>query len=151
MPAHAWDHLPGRVAARAAIAKAHITARASEVARAAVELHGGIGFTWECDVQLWFKRAMFDRTVGRQSRAPARAHRRARRLVDGSHLRRALRRFRAELREFLPVAGRCAAPRRTLPAAGAGAVLPRARDRGRAMSTGAFPPSTAAPGARAIR
>jgi alkylation response protein AidB-like acyl-CoA dehydrogenase len=21
-----------------------------------VQLHGGIGFTWECDVHLWFKR-----------------------------------------------------------------------------------------------
>jgi len=60
--AHAWDHLPAEAARSAAIAKAHITARASEVARAAVELHGGLGFTWECDVQLWFKRAMFDRT-----------------------------------------------------------------------------------------
>jgi alkylation response protein AidB-like acyl-CoA dehydrogenase len=26
-----------------------------------VELHGGIGFTWECDVHLWYKRVMFDR------------------------------------------------------------------------------------------
>jgi alkylation response protein AidB-like acyl-CoA dehydrogenase len=60
--AHAWDHLPGESPRAAAIAKAHITARASEVSRAAVELHGGLGFTWECDVQLWFKRAMFDRT-----------------------------------------------------------------------------------------
>ena len=34
---------------------------AMDVARAAFELHGGIGFTWECDVQLWFKRAIFDR------------------------------------------------------------------------------------------
>jgi alkylation response protein AidB-like acyl-CoA dehydrogenase len=33
-----------------------------QIARDAVELHGGIGFTWECDVQFWFKRAMFDRT-----------------------------------------------------------------------------------------
>jgi alkylation response protein AidB-like acyl-CoA dehydrogenase len=62
--AHAWDHLPSESARAAAIAKAHITARASEVAREAVELHGGLGFTWECDVQLWFKRAMFDRTWG---------------------------------------------------------------------------------------
>ena len=23
----------------------------------AVELWGGLGFTWECDVQMWFKRA----------------------------------------------------------------------------------------------
>jgi alkylation response protein AidB-like acyl-CoA dehydrogenase len=59
--AHAWDHLPEEAPRAAAIAKAHITARASEVARAAVELHGGLGFTWECDVQLWFKRIMFDR------------------------------------------------------------------------------------------
>jgi alkylation response protein AidB-like acyl-CoA dehydrogenase len=59
--AHAWDQLPEQAPRAAAIAKAHITARASEVARAAVELHGGIGFTWECDVQLWFKRVMFDR------------------------------------------------------------------------------------------
>jgi alkylation response protein AidB-like acyl-CoA dehydrogenase len=21
-----------------------------------VQLHGGIGFTWECDIHLWFKR-----------------------------------------------------------------------------------------------
>jgi alkylation response protein AidB-like acyl-CoA dehydrogenase len=62
--AHAWDHIPAEAPRAAAIAKAHITARASEVARAAVELHGGLGFTWECDVQLWFKRAMFDRTWG---------------------------------------------------------------------------------------
>jgi alkylation response protein AidB-like acyl-CoA dehydrogenase len=58
---HAWDRIPAEAPRAAAIAKAHITARASEVARAAVELHGGLGFTWECDVQLWFKRAMFDR------------------------------------------------------------------------------------------
>jgi alkylation response protein AidB-like acyl-CoA dehydrogenase len=28
-----------------------------------VELHGGLGFTWECDVQMWFKRAMFNRAA----------------------------------------------------------------------------------------
>jgi len=44
-----------------ALAKSHISDRAIETARMAVELHGGIGFTWECDVQMWFKRAMFDR------------------------------------------------------------------------------------------
>ena len=32
-----------------------------QIGRDSVEAHGGIGFTWECDVQLWFKRAMFDR------------------------------------------------------------------------------------------
>jgi alkylation response protein AidB-like acyl-CoA dehydrogenase len=32
-----------------------------QLPRDSVEAHGGIGFTWECDVQIWFKRAMFDR------------------------------------------------------------------------------------------
>ena len=44
-----------------AMANAHITDRAVLIARAAVELHGGLGFTWECDVQIFFKRAMFNR------------------------------------------------------------------------------------------
>jgi alkylation response protein AidB-like acyl-CoA dehydrogenase len=59
--AHAWDHLPEEAPRAAAIAKHHLSDRAVEVARAAVELHGGLGFTWECDVQIWLKRAMFDR------------------------------------------------------------------------------------------
>ncbi len=59
--AHAFDHLPDQAEHAAAIAKAHITDRAMETARQAVELHGGLGFTWECDVQMWFKRAMFNR------------------------------------------------------------------------------------------
>jgi alkylation response protein AidB-like acyl-CoA dehydrogenase len=59
--AYALDHLPGEAEHAAALAKAHITDRAMETARMAVELHGGLGFTWECDVQLWFKRAMFNR------------------------------------------------------------------------------------------
>lgn len=60
--AHAFDHLPQERSAAAASAKAHITDRAVDVARMCVELHGGIGFTWECDVQFWVKRTMFDRT-----------------------------------------------------------------------------------------
>jgi len=59
--AHAFDQLPAEAERAAAIAKAHITDRAMDVARGAVEVHGGIGFTWECDVQIWFKRVMFDR------------------------------------------------------------------------------------------
>jgi alkylation response protein AidB-like acyl-CoA dehydrogenase len=59
--AHAFDAVPADSSRSAAIAKAHITDNAMDVARTAVEAHGGIGFTWECDVQLWFKRAMFDR------------------------------------------------------------------------------------------
>ena len=41
--------------------KAHVTDRSVHIGRSAVELHGGIGFTWECDVQFWVKRTMFDR------------------------------------------------------------------------------------------
>jgi alkylation response protein AidB-like acyl-CoA dehydrogenase len=59
--AHAQDHVPDDAERFAALAKAHITDRAMRVARASVEAHGGIGFTWECDVQIWFKRALFDR------------------------------------------------------------------------------------------
>jgi alkylation response protein AidB-like acyl-CoA dehydrogenase len=59
--AHAFDHAPGEASPAAALAKAHITERAMGVARDAVEAHGGIGFTWECDVHIWFKRVMFDR------------------------------------------------------------------------------------------
>jgi alkylation response protein AidB-like acyl-CoA dehydrogenase len=59
--AHAIDHDPDEAERVAAIAKAHITDRFMQVSRDSVEAHGGIGFTWECDVQIWFKRAMFDR------------------------------------------------------------------------------------------
>ncbi len=60
--AYAWDDLPDECERAAAHAKAHLCDRFMAIARDAVELHGGIGFTWECDVQFWFKRAMFDRT-----------------------------------------------------------------------------------------
>lgn len=57
-----FDEHPESAAKSAAMAKAHITDQAMRIARGAVELHGGIGFTWESDVQLYFKRALFDRT-----------------------------------------------------------------------------------------
>ncbi len=61
--AHAFDHLPNESERVAALAKAHITDRAMHTARESVELHGGLGFTWECDVQMWYKRAMFNRSA----------------------------------------------------------------------------------------
>ena len=57
-----FDENPQSAVKSAAMAKAHITDQAMHIARGAVELHGGIGFTWESDVQLYFKRALFDRT-----------------------------------------------------------------------------------------
>jgi alkylation response protein AidB-like acyl-CoA dehydrogenase len=59
--AHAYDHLPDRAERHAAIAKAHLTDLYDRAARVATELHGGIGFTWEYDLHLWFRRAVFDR------------------------------------------------------------------------------------------
>ena len=59
--AHALDALPDEAPRAAALAKAHLCDRYLDVARAAVEVHGGVGFTWDCDVQIWFKRALFDR------------------------------------------------------------------------------------------
>ncbi|MEN8180999.1 MAG: acyl-CoA dehydrogenase family protein [Myxococcota bacterium] len=59
--AHAFDHVPEEAERSAALAKAHVSDRFMQVARDTVEAHGGIGFTWECDVQIWFKRALFDR------------------------------------------------------------------------------------------
>ncbi|MFN8544153.1 MAG: acyl-CoA dehydrogenase family protein [Candidatus Binatia bacterium] len=48
----------GKDAARAAaMAKASLGDVASRTTRRAVEMHGGIGFTWEHDLHLWFKRA----------------------------------------------------------------------------------------------
>jgi alkylation response protein AidB-like acyl-CoA dehydrogenase len=59
--AYAVDHLPEEGERAVALAKAHITDRAVDAGRMSVELHGGLGFTWECDVQMWLKRALFDR------------------------------------------------------------------------------------------
>lgn len=58
--AHAFDHIPADASRYAALAKAHLSERFLQVARDTVEVHGGIGYTWECDVQVYLKRAMFD-------------------------------------------------------------------------------------------
>jgi alkylation response protein AidB-like acyl-CoA dehydrogenase len=58
--AHAFDHVREQAARAAALAKAHLTDIYLQLARQTIELHGGIGFTWDADVQIFFKRAMFD-------------------------------------------------------------------------------------------
>jgi alkylation response protein AidB-like acyl-CoA dehydrogenase len=56
--AYAYDAKPAAEATRAAaMAKAALGDVYSRTARRAVEMHGGIGFTWEFDLHLWFKRA----------------------------------------------------------------------------------------------
>jgi alkylation response protein AidB-like acyl-CoA dehydrogenase len=59
--AHAFDRIRDQAERHAALAKAHLTDLYDRVTRGATELHGGIGFTWEFDLHLWFRRAMFDR------------------------------------------------------------------------------------------
>lgn len=60
--AHAFDRIKEQSTRHAALAKAHLTDVFDRAARVATELHGGIGFTWEFDLHLWFRRAIFDRS-----------------------------------------------------------------------------------------
>lgn len=59
--AHAFDHIQDKAQRHAAITKAHMTDIYDKTTRYAIELHGGIGFTWEFDLHLWWRRAVFDR------------------------------------------------------------------------------------------
>jgi alkylation response protein AidB-like acyl-CoA dehydrogenase len=60
--AHAFDHIKAQSTRHAAIVKAHMSDLYDRITRDATELHGGIGFTWEFDLHLWFRRAIFDRS-----------------------------------------------------------------------------------------
>ena len=72
--AHAFDRIHDQSERHAALAKAHLTDLYDRVTRDATELHGGIGFTWEFDLHLWFRRAIFDRSfLGEASVHRARA------------------------------------------------------------------------------
>jgi alkylation response protein AidB-like acyl-CoA dehydrogenase len=58
----AWaaDADPERLPEAAAMAKAAASEAGRGVTAAAIQLHGGIGFTWEADVHWLFKRAQLD-------------------------------------------------------------------------------------------
>ena len=60
--AHAFDRIKDQSTRHAAIVKAHMADLYDRVTRDTTELHGGIGFTWEFDLHLWFRRAIFDRS-----------------------------------------------------------------------------------------
>jgi len=60
--AHAFDRIREESPRLAALAKAHLCDLFDRAARESTELHGGIGFTWEYDLQLWFRRSIFDRS-----------------------------------------------------------------------------------------
>ena len=58
----AWaaDADPAKLGEAAAMAKAAASDAGREVTAAAIQLHGGIGFTWEADVHWLYKRAQLD-------------------------------------------------------------------------------------------
>ena len=58
----AEEGLPER-ATHAAVSKAQVTRGAAELADSALTLHGAIGYTWEHDLQLFYKRAKLDRVL----------------------------------------------------------------------------------------
>ncbi|MBS0577852.1 MAG: acyl-CoA/acyl-ACP dehydrogenase [Proteobacteria bacterium] len=57
------DEAPGQLAEAAAIAKSYCCDAFYECAAQAIQLHGGIGFTWEHDAHLYFKRARASATL----------------------------------------------------------------------------------------
>jgi alkylation response protein AidB-like acyl-CoA dehydrogenase len=58
----AWtaDADPAKLPMAAAMAKAWTSEAGRSTSSAAIQLHGGIGFTWEADVHWLFKRAQLD-------------------------------------------------------------------------------------------
>lgn len=61
--AFAWDDGREDAAGMVALLKSHATEVATVATTTCVQVFGGMGFTWECDMQLWFKRAGYDRQM----------------------------------------------------------------------------------------
>ena len=57
--AAAWslDEAQPDASRAASVAKAYASDAATEAARVSLQVHGAIGYTWECDLQLFLKRA----------------------------------------------------------------------------------------------
>ena len=47
----------------ASMAKSHVTAAAVDVVGKAMQLHGGIGYTWEAGIHAYLKRAALNRAL----------------------------------------------------------------------------------------
>jgi alkylation response protein AidB-like acyl-CoA dehydrogenase len=58
--AYAYDALPREASRAASMAKAQLSDVYSRASNRAVQIHGGIGFTWEHDIHFWFKRAKWN-------------------------------------------------------------------------------------------
>ena len=58
--AYAFDTRPREASRAAALAKVRLSEVYSRTTNRAVQMHGGIGFTWEHDLHFWFKRAKWN-------------------------------------------------------------------------------------------
>jgi alkylation response protein AidB-like acyl-CoA dehydrogenase len=58
--AYVFDKAPKEAPRAASMAKARLGEVYSRTVNKAVQMHGGIGFTWEHDLHLWFKRARWN-------------------------------------------------------------------------------------------
>jgi alkylation response protein AidB-like acyl-CoA dehydrogenase len=58
--AYAYDALPREASRAASMAKARLSDVYTRASNRAVQIHGGIGFTWEHDIHFWFKRAKWN-------------------------------------------------------------------------------------------
>ena len=67
----------------ASVAKAYVGDASRKVCGEAIQVHGGIGFTWEYDLHIYFKRAKALEVDVRRRRLPSRADRPVRREVAG--------------------------------------------------------------------
>ena len=61
--AFAWDDARPDAVETAALLKSHATEVGTAATTTCVQVYGGMGFTWECDMHLWFKRAGYDRQM----------------------------------------------------------------------------------------
>jgi alkylation response protein AidB-like acyl-CoA dehydrogenase len=61
--AYAFDERPEEASLLALQAKAHLAEIGTVIVRTATEVHGGIGFTDECDLHFWFHRVALDRQL----------------------------------------------------------------------------------------
>ena len=61
--AYAWDQRLDEARHLAPLLKAHATETATDAVTTCTQVFGGIGFTWECDMHIYFKRVGYDRQV----------------------------------------------------------------------------------------
>jgi alkylation response protein AidB-like acyl-CoA dehydrogenase len=61
--AFAWDEGREDATRTAALLKAHATEVATRALTTTTQVYGGMGFTYECDMHIWFKRVGYDRQM----------------------------------------------------------------------------------------